>query len=207
MIVTLEDVSLGISVVALFIASLAWRLANRSARNDVIAQVRDWGGEVVQVITDAASLCEPGYMQTNCPGTATKLPDLTSRASALIERGRFFFPNAKREAYGTHKSPAKRGIRPQVLDLVLISYELTRSIDPDAANDRLLLAFRALRDAFVSTIQKSTRFSLTPSLRRYEQHLEKITVEDLPTEILDLVNQRHNYELKFNPGLKLDRYR
>src|SRR5258707_6359164 len=47
-----------IALVALAIAIYSWITASRAARNDVLAQVRDWGGDVVNVLAGSRALCE-----------------------------------------------------------------------------------------------------------------------------------------------------
>ncbi|MEQ6342149.1 MAG: hypothetical protein M3A44_10970 [Gammaproteobacteria bacterium] len=49
---------------------------------------------------------------------------LLVRLSALIEQGRFYFPNIDPDGYGAEKPPAYRGYRNIALDFLVASYNL-----------------------------------------------------------------------------------
>ena len=51
-------VSLVVAAAALAIAIYSWITASRAARDDVLAQVRDWSGDVVNLLAEARGLCE-----------------------------------------------------------------------------------------------------------------------------------------------------
>src|SRR5258708_5874265 len=110
-------VALVVALVALLISIQSLRVADRAARNDVLAQVRDWGGEVIDMLSEAEGLCSLDPKRLPGAEFFLRRSALVSRASALWDRGRCFFPNTYRELYGRHKAPGFRGLRPQILDL------------------------------------------------------------------------------------------
>jgi hypothetical protein len=199
-------VSLIVSLVALSVSRYSLRTAERGARNDVLAQVRAWGDQVVDILSDASSLCalDPNEL---APGEfALRRADLISRASSLLDRGRLFFPNTARKTYGVAKPSAFQGLRPPILDLLFVAYKLTRSIDRTTRvkNDRCRLALIHLRRVFVSVLWKATAFSSPSKVEQYEEYLTKIKVEPLPQEIRTLAGaEQHAFELSFDKDLQL----
>lgn len=189
-----------VALVALLISIYSWRTADRAARNDVIGQVREWAGEVIDALSAAAGLCALRTEKAADDAFFLRRSELMSTFSSLLDRGRLFFPNTYREAYGTHKSTAFQGLRPQILDLVFLSHELTRSIDyvRGTLNDQRRGAFVQLKKAFVSAIQQATSFSAPSTLMRYEAFLNKTAVEPLPNEISLLAKAEvGHYQLSF----------
>jgi hypothetical protein len=62
--------------------------------------------------------------------------------SALIEQGRFFFPNIEKPDFGSEKPPAYRGYRNLALDFLVASYNLLHEKVSKNANDKLELMQR-----------------------------------------------------------------
>lgn len=180
--------SLVVALAALAVSVYSWGTATRAARNDVLAQVRDWGADVVDFLADAGSLCALTGSNELDQVKAT----LRSRASALLDRGRFFFPNLE-------------GLRPQILDLLMIAFQLIPGISPNSMeNERRQKAFHHLQAVFVSTVKKAVNFSVSPaSVKKYEEHLAKIQAQPLPNEILELMANDQYLELTFD-GSSLD---
>lgn len=179
--------SLLIAAAALVVAAYSWLTASRAARNDVLAQVRDWGGEVVDLLAHAGELCELNLVGDGSGEFTRMRNELRSRASALLDRGRFFFPNLE-------------GFRPQILDLVMIAYELIPGIaDRDGANERRMKAFNYLQTVTVSAIRMAVNFSISPAtVKNYEDYLATIRVQPLPSEILDLIAKIQDFEVSFD---------
>ena len=196
-----------VALVALLFSIFTLRIADRAARNDVLAQVRDWGGEVIEILSEASGLC--------CLDPA-RLPEgeffmrrsaIICRLSALWDRGRLFFPNTYRELHGRHKPRAFRGIRPQILDLLALSHELAESIDyvTGAERNQRRLAFIRIKTEFVSAIQDAASFSAPATVRKYEIHLTNISVEPLPEQIRILAKAMSmGFDLKFDASLMLE---
>lgn len=200
-------VSLVVALVALLLSIQNLQIADRAARNDVLAQVRDWGGEVIEMLSEADGLCHLDPKRLPDGEFFLKRSALISRASALWDKGRCFFPNTYREFHGTHKAPAFQGLRPQILDLLALAHGLAANTDyvTGAGRDRRGLAFVRIKREFVSTIQKATSFSAPKTVEAYEQHLSTISVSPLPHEIRVLANAvDKGFELKFDGSQALE---
>lgn len=66
-----------------------------------------------------------------------------ARLSALIEQGRFFFPNIERgDRFGMEKPPAYRGYRNLALDFLVASYNLLQDRTSKASGEQLELLQR-----------------------------------------------------------------
>ncbi|MBW8304744.1 MAG: hypothetical protein K0M78_12585 [Brevundimonas sp.] len=93
----------------------------------------------------------------------TKAVEIAFRTSALVERGRLFFKNRRSGRFGEEKPEAYRGLRPMVLDPIVVSHQIACAWPPATELDRaklLLLAEDAERK-FVSLIQREVGRSRT----------------------------------------------
>lgn len=129
----------GIDIVAVISASVAllgalfsWRetrrqrkLALENMRRELDERSLGWGAEVIARMARAESLIMHGASTLReMPFEKARL-DLMSEMSALIDQGRFYFPNVEDETHGAEKEGAYQGKRPPVLDaLVYVYYEL-----------------------------------------------------------------------------------
>jgi predicted component of type VI protein secretion system len=75
------------------------------------------------------------------------------KISALIDRGRWFFPNQWSDEYGKDKEPAYRGIRQPILDQLVESYDLIKEIQKSGSFEYVLLLTHSQR-LFVSEVQQ-----------------------------------------------------
>jgi hypothetical protein len=177
-------VALVTAILATFLSVITYRLSFRMARNDLLFEVRAWGDEVVDLLSRAFLLCELNPAKS--PAEFFEIRhELIHESSALLDRGRFFFPNVYKEQFGTNKPEAFRGIRPQILDLMKLVYELTRSIDYSAEgtniNGELRKAFIEVKRYFISIIQRAVDFRTVPSnATEYEQSLGNLAVPPIP---------------------------
>ena len=93
------------------------RHAKYQVENEYINNLLKWHGEVVSALIKLRVMHSHGQ-----PSTPN---DDLARLSALIEQGRFFFPNIDRlDGYGRDKPPAYRGYRNLALDFLVASYKL-----------------------------------------------------------------------------------
>lgn len=123
---------------------------------------RIWAEEVCSAISEAKHISEHPELNGE-----HKRPILI-KLSALIDTGRWYFPNQWADDYGTHKEPAYRGVRQPVLDCVVAAYNALNESDPECdAKTELAMCQRE----FVSHIQKV----LDP--RKREQEIKKILIE------------------------------
>jgi hypothetical protein len=116
--------------------------------------------------------------------------ELVQRTSSLVDRGRSFF---YLEATSTHPG----GLQAPIINLVLLSFELCRSLSEldSEKNEQLGWAFWRVRRAFLSATQRATRISAaeTPSTpKEYVAYLlNELEIGDLPTPVRDLAFRQH----------------
>jgi hypothetical protein len=125
-----EALQLGdiLGICALVVSWSNLRIADRAARNDVVVQLREWGDQVVDLLSEASELCRIEGARLGAGEFSGWRSRLSSRASSLWDRGRFFFPNERQDAFGKDKPSAFQGIRPPILDMLMLCFELTRKI-------------------------------------------------------------------------------
>lgn len=167
---------------ASWISWVAYRLSKRASRNDLIFEVRSWADEVVNLLSEASVTCELDPKKDPA-GFFMLRHALLHKLSALLDRGRFFFPNYYREDMGLGKPGAFRGVRPQILDLLKLAYALTREIDykSQQANVCRREAFVEVKRHFVSVVQQAVDFRQAPQRAlQYEQRLAGLLVGHLP---------------------------
>jgi hypothetical protein len=195
-----------VALVALLITIQNLRIADRAARNDVLAQVRDWGGEVIDLLSEAEGICHFDPSRLPSGDLFLKRSHLISSTSALWDRGRCFFPNTYREHHATRTATAFRGLRPQILDLLALTFGLATSIDYVLGADRYRIAAALVRvkREFVSTIQDATSFSAPQNVEAYERYLSRLSVAPLPQEIRVLARGLgKGFQLTFDASLLL----
>jgi hypothetical protein len=184
-----------IALAALVISVLAWRGADRAARNDMITDVRSWGDDVVDSLSLAIALCKPEMQIPNLgePEIASRRMEILAHISSQIDRGRFFFANlGSPEAY--------QGGRAPILNLVLLGFELCASISgaKPEANVQLGWALWRVRRVFVQAIAKCTRLypreaSTPEKYAVYLDHGEYLHgIEGLPKSVFDLAAHKHD---------------
>jgi|ERR1051325_4569540 hypothetical protein len=116
-----------------------------------LGEVRRWATAVIETLSEASYSCK-----TVDPTTAVCVKEILRscrcRLSALIDQGRYFFPNQRREEYGVHKPLAYRGYRHAVLDpVVAVERLLGRTDDPlDFAGHDAAIVY--LKREFVSRV-------------------------------------------------------
>ena len=141
-----------------------WLLSERArtrGRDDAMLQ---WGAEVIDLMAEIEGYCEFGA-PPDAP--ALRLRAAAARASALVDRGRLFFPNVQSQDRGdAHgRAPDRRGFRVAILDEVLRAFYVARHLiaatGPPAASLRGQM--RAARQRFVAHLQKEMGASLRKS--------------------------------------------
>lgn len=93
------------------------RQARFLVENDYINYLATWHGQVVGVLIRAS--------HQDLDRESIEHRSELATLSALIEQGRFFFPNIK-NAYGSDKPPAYRGHRNLALDFLVAAYNLLK---------------------------------------------------------------------------------
>ena len=123
----------------------------RAARdNSLIA----WADEVIETLSNAQKLCRD-HRDSLIDETAflTRRSEMRARLSALLDRGRLFFPNARVEE-NPDKPAAFQGKRQKALDAIFGAYRTISDIGRDGGPDQTaaLMAVIEHRRAFVSEV-------------------------------------------------------
>lgn len=105
-------------------------LARFSISNSYSSELLSWHYDVVKL------LCKMNHSNKNSSDESYR-DDLAS-LSALIEQGRFFFPNIdKSDGHGNGKPAAYRGYRNLSLEFLVSSYDLLASSNPQALENEI----------------------------------------------------------------------
>ena len=135
-----------VSAIAAVIGAIASRAETRKQRQLRTEQLRqsidsaslDWGTAAIDALVRAAMLARTRHMHASEGAFQTARAGTLITLSALIDRGRMFFPNLDETKKGMHKDGAYRGSRPPILDaMVWVHCEidaLTREGGPTGDN-------------------------------------------------------------------------
>ena len=106
-----------------------------------VIRIHDWGNDCIAAFTEARQLYRSHKSDFPDERTyAIKRWDLLISLSALIDQGRLLFKNTHRKEYNTHKYPARRGYRPEILDPLMFAFRRVDRMDGSAdegKSDRL----------------------------------------------------------------------
>src|SRR3546814_2711022 len=92
------------------------RLELRAWTDQYCNVVRAWADRVCVTISDAIHM----YRLDHSDPLLRR--DILARLSALLDSGRWYFPNRHAEQIGSHKPAAYRGLRQPVLDAIFAAY-------------------------------------------------------------------------------------
>lgn len=154
-------------IIAAISAVLGWIIGTRTERAarkqyqlDAISfasswytDLRAWASEAIELLSEAAERYSDAEQTNDRHDEALLI--CRCRLSALIDRGRFFLPNASHEEYGIHKAEAYRGFRHPALDYLVGAYQILGHavpIEQFGFSDRRS-ALIDLKREFVSIIQ------------------------------------------------------
>jgi len=88
--------------------------------NEYTKQIMEWYAETIEILLKLEHKACNKTLRT----------EVLAKLSALIERGRFFFPNIdKQDRYGSEKPTAYQGYRNLALDFLVASYNLYNKKD------------------------------------------------------------------------------
>jgi len=119
-------------------------------------EMTSWGGEVIDLMAEIETACAPISEETMY--SEAEIEKLSHCASALVDRGRLFFPNVPNEGSG----PEDEGIRVRILDQVLRACYIARHRAAGLPGEGKLLRshmWQARRD-FVTLLQQEMSQSL-----------------------------------------------
>lgn len=136
-------------------------------------RVLDWASRVLVAFAELEVGCRN---RTPTEDVSERASQIAARASALIDEGRFFFPNVdttKQRFVFDRDNDGRAGLRQRVLDDVVRLYIVASSIQSESANccaDAAAVLWRT-RQSFVEQVQTQTLSTLqmrTPSLAAAE---------------------------------------
>ncbi|MBR9834448.1 MAG: hypothetical protein GYB42_04520 [Alphaproteobacteria bacterium] len=114
------------------------RIQTENLRQSLDTQSLAWGNACIDTLGRAAFFARTRRFQENDGAFLQQRINLMLALSALVERGRLFFPNIQSGGKGAEKEGAYRGHRPPVLDALMFAYyeieALTRTEGPTADN-------------------------------------------------------------------------
>jgi hypothetical protein len=163
--ITLQ-VDLATTIIALlglfFSLWLGWRQSHLDVER--LRQQRDtdiiqWSNSCLEVCCQAEMLLRPEYQAVSqAEEFERKRFEVLGKVSAGIDAGRLYFPNSEAERLGLHKEGAFRGVRHQVLDMLVQIYDLLRKVtykSPEDAQERLAIREQAIacKREFISRVQ------------------------------------------------------
>lgn len=146
-------------------AATANKISIRSTEDQYFGLLTEWASGVVRSLEEAIHLCLVDPKQSPDLFFQRRL-ELMAALSALLDQGRWFFPNLEDDAHGADNEPAFRGYRQGVLNLIAKSYTLIKSYNfkIQTPNWPIKAALVANERNFVSIIQ-----SIVDPRRREEE--------------------------------------
>ena len=155
--------AIGSALLALASFVLNLRLVDRQEKRNAVAMkmahdsdVIRWSDEVIALLAAAQEvLLEKGVSYPEAEFRQRRSA-VRAQLSALIDRGRLFFPNRADPIHGREKEPGFQGYRQPILDALVEAYEALSkagaSPGPDiAVSDQV----RTLRRAYMAEVFKS----------------------------------------------------
>ncbi|APD12627.1 hypothetical protein [Pandoraea sputorum] len=146
-----------IAIAALWVANVARKDAAKASESSLtvatqawldqyLSGVTRWAEDVVHAMSEARHIALFARKAQRQPDFG----DIPTRLSALLDRGRWYFPNMEHEEYGVQKPHAYRGIRQDILECVFEAYSL---VSAEASNFDLEALLFDEQCKFVSWIQ------------------------------------------------------
>ncbi len=148
------------AVVALLSFLFNWRLVSRQEKRAMASfkmahdtDVIRWSDEVILTLSEInEALCEKGVAYSESDFRQMRM-QFRGRLSALIDRGRLFFPNVAEGDKGKNKETGFQGARQPALDVLVKAYELLGRAGQHPGPDRAAAdELTPLRRRFVSEI-------------------------------------------------------
>ncbi len=122
-------IAIGSAVVAVISALIARSetrrqrlLQTEQLRQNIDAASLDWGREAIDTMVRSAMLARTRHLQANDAAFEAAKASMMIALSALVDRGRMFFPNLDPERKGAEKEGAYRGHRPPILNVLMWTY-------------------------------------------------------------------------------------
>jgi hypothetical protein len=153
------------SIISAIVAALglfvAWR--ERALRR---AEVLAWANEGISALQTIGLLCDQRSPLWDDPERTNLIREAMVSTSVLIEQGRLFFRNKPWGDWGAHQEPAYRGLRPVVLDQLVLAHQIAVTLSSASAYDPddLQQIAEMARKRFVSLCQQEVGRSRSASV-------------------------------------------
>lgn len=146
-----------IAIAALGVANVARKDAAKASESNLTVATQAWLGQYLSGVTSWAeevvhTMSEARHIALSAR-KSQRQPDfgqIPARLSALLDRGRWYFPNVEHEEYGLYKDPAYRGVRQDILERLFEAYSL---VSDGASNSNVDTLLFDQQRQFVSWIQ------------------------------------------------------
>lgn len=94
-----------------------------------LSEIRKWADQVVHAMSEAIMLCDLDPNRTENPSLFDRRHAMLGRLSALIDRGRWFFPNEHLETNRVDRRIVFRGYRDPILDPVVHAHDAVKDLN------------------------------------------------------------------------------
>jgi hypothetical protein len=144
------------AVAGAYFARRSLLYARRATQLQYFSELRAWAGGAVGALSRTVHLCELNPNEREAGEFARKRHKLRCRLSALLDRGRWFFPNVSQEEQGDEKGEAFRGHRHGIVQMLYRAYRLAGRINCRArdGNDALRGQLQEYQRSFVGEMMK-----------------------------------------------------
>ncbi|MEX0278356.1 MAG: hypothetical protein AB3N19_12620 [Ruegeria sp.] len=104
------------------ISDSALKLQQQAAHGTLISEVRDWAKECVFAISEASHLASLDPARVPEGAFFERRLNCLQRVSALVDIGRWYYPNILTGDYGDWKEKSFKGFRQKALDQLVYTY-------------------------------------------------------------------------------------
>ena len=178
----IELCSLTVGLVALFVAFYSLLFSQIGVSASYQEEIRNWCGRCLAVMLKLKLQAE--HKQ-----------ELLAELSALIDEGRFFFPNIFKNDYGQQKLSAFQGLRSHILDYLVLYYQLYSSESNIEISDAETIYSEFLSEVFDFLNPAEFRKMLNKALNNAYAHI--ISREGNPRTMDTITNMRQKYGFKY----------
>ncbi len=169
--------AIGSALLALASFILNLRLVNRQEKRNAVAMkmahdsdIIRWSDEVIALLAAAQEMVAEKGVSFGEAEYASRRSAVRAHLSALIDRGRLFFPNREDGEYGKEKEAGFQGRRHPALDTLVDAYsQIDRSGSSPGPDREVVAGLTALRRKFMAEV-----FQAVDPVRRGEK-LKELT--------------------------------
>ena len=111
-----------------------------------------WADEVIETMANAQKLCRDKDKLITIEEFRLQQSEMRTRLSALLDRGRLFFPNLADTDHGADKEAAYQGHRQEALNAVFGVYRVLSDVEREAAVENPVDAIVVHKRVFISEV-------------------------------------------------------